>query len=281
MTRDLQEHVARMFAVDMAEHRMIVRLDQGLHRHLVFEAREHSWNDRFELITAPGSLTITGDRGAHTFRRMADMFAFFRGSGDDRYGINPQYWAEKLSDHGRSVQVYSEDKLNEHLRDLLRDLAEEYRRDLADWRAETAESGDDAIEKPEMPEDLRKARELINDYRYEIGYESGAWELLRELESIDVVSDTWEWNLSDWDFHFLHNLHAITWGIRQYDNAVRSGAHKVRAALVPWDTPIACTPPKKPAAVKPKTATPIRAIVTMRPAPRPGVETVTVAGGVL
>jgi hypothetical protein len=278
--RDIERHVATMFAVDMANHRMIVRLDQGLHRHLVFEQPEHSWNDRFELITAPGSLTITGDRGSHTFRRMTDMFAFFRTSGDDRYRINPQYWAEKLPDGGRSVQVYDEDKTSERLKELLKDLAEEYRRDLADWRAEVAEYGDDAGDKPEMPKVLRTARELVSDYRYEIGYEAGARQLLGELESIGAASDTWEWDLSDWDFHFLHNLHAIAWGIRQYDNAVKSGLHKVRPALVAWDTPIPCTPPKKPAKAKPKPIA-INAIVMLAPAPRPVVKTAAVVGGVL
>src|SRR4051812_9070143 len=104
MTKDIETQVATAFASNVANHRLIVRHDQGLYRHLVFEQPEHSWNDRFELITVPGSLTITGDRGAHTFRRMTDMFQFFRSNGSD-HGINPHHWAEKLPDGGRSVKV--------------------------------------------------------------------------------------------------------------------------------------------------------------------------------
>jgi hypothetical protein len=235
-TPRVEQQVAKAFAADVANHRLIVRHDQGLYRHLVFEQPEHSWNDRFELITVPGSLTITGDRGAHTFRRMPDMFQFFRSNGND-HGINPTYWAEKLPDGGRSVKVYSEHAMNWHLKDMLRDLAEEYRRELVEWRAE---GGD----KPELPKVLRQARELVGDYRDEISFRQGADDLRRELESIDAAYDTWEWDLDDWDYHFLHNLHAIAWGIRQYDRAVRLGLHKRRTGPMAWGTPLPTVAPQ-------------------------------------
>lgn len=264
-TNDIEHQVATAFAGNMARHRMMVRLDQGLYRHLVFEQPEHSWNDRFELITAPGSLTITGDRGAHTFRRTNDMLAFFRGSASSYcHGINPMYWAEKLADGGRSVQVYSEHALNRHLKELLNDLAQDYRRELAEWRAEVTAFGEtEANPKPEMPKVLRRTRELISDYRLDgqLSFQEGARELLRELESIDAVCDTWEWGLTDWDYHFLHNLCAIAWGIRQYDHAVRTGLHIVRTGPVAWDEPL---PTVAPAAPKPRT---------------PATATATVAGG--
>lgn len=258
--RDIEQAVAEAFARNVANHRLIVRHDQGLYRHLVFEARDHSWNDRFELITVPGSLTITGDRGSHTFRRMTDMFQFFR-SNRDEHSINAHYWAEKLPDGRRSVQVYSEDALHSHLKDMLRDLAHDYRHELADWRAEIAESGDDAIEKPEMPEMpevLRRARELVADHKAygNLGFREGANDLLRELESIDAVSDTWEWDLSDWDYHFLHNLHAIAWGVRQYDRAVRLGLHKRRTGPMAWDVPLPTVAPALPKPVAPRPTAP-------------------------
>lgn len=269
----IEEKVARAFASNVAGHRLIVRHDQGLYRHLVFEAREHSWNDRFEIITAPGSLTITGDRGGHVFRRLTDMFQFFRSNGH-QYGINPGYWAEKLPDYGKSVKVYSEHAARQHLKDMLRDLAEEYRRDLADWRTEVAEYGNEADEKPEMPEVLRRARELVKDYDYELDFREGADQLLRELESIGAVSDTWEWDLSDWDYHFLHNLHAIAWGIQQYDRAVRLGLHKPQTGPMAYNVPLPTEAPQmRP---KPGPAS-IKALVTLSPV----VKTAAAVGGVL
>jgi len=274
----IEHQVATAFARDVAEHRMIVKLDHGLYRHLVFEQREHSWNDRFELITAPGSLTITGDRGAHTFRRMADMFQFFRVARSSyNYGINPGYWAEKLPDSGRSVKVYSEATfkalLDEHMDDW-RTGAEQrqqrYELDQVTWDSARPEErwprGD--IRQPEAPKTLEEIWEVIEDHQhYGIGsgYEDGARELLRELETLGVVSDTWEWNLTDWDYHFLHNLHAIAWGIEQYDAAVKSGRHTRRTGPAAWDVPLPTVAPKVPAPRKAKAekGTPIRVTVTM------------------
>jgi len=242
--RDIECEVAAVFAEDVAEHRLIVRLDQGLHRHLLFERREHSWNNRFELVTWPGKLAISGDRGAHVFSRLPDMFQFFRSNGNT-LGINPTYWSEKLVDERRSVQVYSEDRLWEKVREHLADAAREYREELAEWRG----LGSDPQWRPFVPEKLRRARELVREARDwgQAAYEDGGRQFLRELEDTDVVSDTYGWDLTDWDFHFLWCLHAIAWGVRQYDAAVRSGLHKVRPPLVAWDTPLPTKPPTKPA----------------------------------
>jgi len=280
---DIETQVAKAFAGDIAEHRMFVKLDQGIYRHLVFQQREHSWNNRFELITAPGSLTITGDRGAHTFRRLTDMFQFFCRNGDT-HGINPHYWSEKLPDHGRSVKVYSEDVLrqliDEHLQEAIRnrdtiqhELDEENERQLEEWRedlrAEGVEQGnpDWPAPTPERAKDwpelvaacklVEQAQEEIQDYDDDgmLAWEDGARQLLKELERINLVSDTWEWDLSDWDYHFLWCLHAIAWGIRQYDNAVKSGRHVKRTGPVAWDVPLATV---APTIAEPKPERPIK-----------------------
>ena len=98
--------IAERFARETAKHRMTVLHDDGLYRHLRF-TEMHLCNDAewrttngfywFDLITWPGSLTINGDCGTYTFSRITDMFEFFRG-----YGINPQYWAEKVQGETRS-----------------------------------------------------------------------------------------------------------------------------------------------------------------------------------
>lgn len=57
---DIEHQVATAFTHDVTNHRMSGKLDHGLHRYLVFEQREHSWNNRFELVTWPGKLAING-----------------------------------------------------------------------------------------------------------------------------------------------------------------------------------------------------------------------------
>lgn len=303
--RDIEHDVARMFAGDVAGHRLIVALDQGLHRHLIFESRAHSWNNRFELITVPGSLTITGDRGSYTFRRLRDMFQFFRCNPYRPHRINAGYWAEKLPDAGRSVKVYSERVariwIREHLQqavaerdELQREFDEENSRQRQEWREDLRAAG---IEDPQDPDwvpfqgedeadwpELIQARkvvddalEILQDYPNEgdIGWEEQAREVLRELERVGLAGDTWEWDLDDWDFHFLWCLNAIAWGIQQYDRAVRAGLHKVRPAPVPWDQPLPTTAPEGGPA---KELEPIEFVVTMA-APR--VVATAVTGDVL
>jgi hypothetical protein len=291
---DIEQRVREAFVQDVSGHRLIVRHDQGLYRHLVFQQRQHSWNNWFELITAPGSLTVTGDRGSHTFRRLTDMFQFFRSNPDRPHRINISYWAEKTADHGESVKVYSEELLHqlvdEHLQEAIRhrdaiqaELDEENARQLEGWRedlrAEGVSEGDPdwPAPAPERAEDwpeLIKARKLVHDAQELIqdadddgmlGWADGARQLLGELENIGLVSGTWEWGLTDWDYHFVWCLHAIAWGIQQYDNAVRSGLHVIRSGPVPWDTPLPTTPPAaEDPAEKTAAAAPIKAAITIR-----------------
>lgn len=291
---DIERRVARTFARDVTDHQMVVQLDQGLHKHLSFRRRTDSWYCWFDLILAPGVLVITGDHGGHIFRRNMDMFRFFRSHPGRPHRINPSYWAEKTPDGGESVKVYSEDVLrqvlDEHLaeevarRDAIqKELDEENERQLETWRDDLlaegiAEDDPEAWERPEpekaedWPElvESRKlvdeATEAIRDFDEDglLGYEAGARDLLKELERIGLVSDTWEWDLSDWDYHFLWCLNAISWGIQQYDHAVRDGRHIVRAPLVPWDEPHACTPPAEPEPLPTKPEQPVKVSVRMR-----------------
>jgi hypothetical protein len=303
---DIERDVAMMFASEVKGHRMSVRHDQGLYRHLVFAAREHPRNGYFELITAPGSLTIVGDRGNHTFRRLADMFQFFRNNPDRPHHINAHYWSQKTADGGRSVQVYSEAILRQLLAQYLqeaiasrdaiqRELDEENERQREEWREGLRYDGvidendpDWAPFQPEQAEDwpeLVKARtlvddaqELISDYDADgaLGWEDGARRLLADLEEIGLISDSWEWDLRDWDFHFLWCLNAIAWGIQQYDRAVRSGLHQIRTAPVAWDPFLPTTAPAKPEPVKQAAAEPVKFEVTMGTAHPAGAHLVTV-----
>ena len=92
---------AEHFLRDVASHQMEVLRDDGTHRHLRFQA-PGSTDMHFDLITWPGYLCFTGDMGTYVFRRLKDMFNFFRpaddacSSRDPLENIDHQNWAEKL-----------------------------------------------------------------------------------------------------------------------------------------------------------------------------------------
>lgn len=236
LTAEEREMVER-FPRDIANHQLTVLRDDGLYRHLRCAPPGHStwW---FEIVTWPGSLAIRGDMGgAYLFSRTTDMFEFFRGHRGNLtgYPINPSYWAEKLPDSGRSVRVYSEGVFRARLDEALTDYDKAYP-DLV-VEHERAKAAYDAaprderypwkVNGPKEPAELKtpaEVRELVGDHDTDgqLVSEDGAYELLRKLERADVVSDIYEWSMSDWDWPYLWACHGIVWAIRQYDQA-RSG----------------------------------------------------------
>ena len=207
--------VAERFAKDTATHRMTVLHDDGLYRHLRFTAM-HLCNDAerratngfywFDLITWPGSLTINGDCGTYTFSRITDMFEFFR----SRYGINPQYWAEKRVQGETRTQSYSEDKFRQQVKEAAAEaegscpgvsaaIEEKLYGFLAEWDI-TYEDG---------------ARRALSEFTF---YENESDRYAVPFKEPDFrFCDAWEWDLTDWDWTFLWCCHAIQWGIGQYD----------------------------------------------------------------
>lgn len=215
MRPDSRLGVGAIFARDVAEHTMRVLKDDGLYRHLRF-AKPGTGINHFDLITWPGHLSIGGDRDGYVFARIPDMFEFFRAkSGWNSSTINPQYWAEKLTTRV-PVKAYDEG--------LFRQLVVEY--------------FVDAVRGGDTPKGLGRAirDEILDDT--DIGFEDGARIALRDFEwPYELPADQkprppwrfdehclWEWDFTDWDFHYLYACHAIQWGIEQYDrwNATRS-----------------------------------------------------------
>jgi hypothetical protein len=215
---DEERRIAEQFPGDVAGHKLTVRHDDGLYRHLRCSNPGNSfyW---FEIVTWPGSLAIRGDMGGGwIFSRIEDMFEFFRSHRSHGSRINPGYWAEKLPDSGRSVRVHSEQVLRVRLDEALA----EYERDVypeleAAHRRAVADAGHAPVPRAPMTPDA--VGELVADYAEDdrLRFEEGARELLAELERADVVGETWEWNLSDWDWPFLWACHAIVWAISEYD----------------------------------------------------------------
>ncbi|AGL13847.1 hypothetical protein [Actinoplanes sp. N902-109] len=240
--KDIQAKAAELFAVDTAKHELTVLLDQGLYRHLrcANPATGIGW---FEIVTWPGSLAVRGDMDAgYVFHRIDDMFEFFRRNGNEQ-GINPSYWAEKL-DHGpqAGTKRYDQDSFRERLDEEIAEYERAYpdieatneqaraKYEAVDWREQWPMKSDGPRPPRELltPSDVRSKVDSF-DGNGDLTFEEGARDLLRELETADVISGAWEWDLSGWDYHFLWTCHAIVWAIEQYDAAKAPAAEAVSA----------------------------------------------------
>jgi hypothetical protein len=180
------------FQSDVARHQMSVLLDSGIYRHLHFSAPNTN-NQYFDLITWPGCLTITGDMGTFVFRRLPDMFQFFRGS-----QINKSYWAEKLEavDAGDGVMKFN---------------AEYYVGSITEYVSESLE---DDHRKDGVLVALKE--ELTSDLAHEL------YSAVNDFEH-DGYSITDAWDITDgnvYTLRYVWALHAIVWGIGQYDAAM-------------------------------------------------------------
>ncbi|MFI8872395.1 hypothetical protein [Streptomyces sp. NPDC055243] len=236
--------IAERFARETARHEMVVLQDHGLYRRLVFRPQGHSfyW---FELITTPGQLVFSGDGESYVFRRLDDMFEFFR-SGLRRDGsvrIDPGYWDEKLASNRDAARTYSQKRFDEEVaRDL--EIAEEsYPGVTAAW----AEHLEDEFN-TEYEEEARRA---LDEFSFGESYKatckacdwsterSSWWSTHSELtnhrndagaehngpvrDQTFHFTDTWEWQLRDHDWWFLWACTAIVSGIARYDKLRKYG----------------------------------------------------------
>ncbi|MFI6496841.1 hypothetical protein [Nonomuraea typhae] len=230
--------IAERFKRETANHVMTVLHDDGLYRHVRFMQSKTSayW---FDLITIPGTLFFQGDGDSYTFRRIEDMFAFFRDG--SKCGINPHYWSEKLTSDRDCVMKYDQDlfekQVKEHVAEAILDRTAP--RGISRAIKEMFEDGDITWE--------GGARRALEEFEYAPttvtctcavrktftgGFEAGAWgrqhvldhlasgrrhRVTEEQEKPFQFEDTWEWSFKDYDWWFLWACHAIVWGIAQYD----------------------------------------------------------------
>lgn len=196
---------AANFKRTISEHAMTIHHDEGIYRHVEFSNYRSSIH-RFELVTWPGHLSISGDMDGFVFARIHDMFKFFR-----RQEIDPNYWSEKITTDRASAMAYSEDLFSAQVSDELRNARNDYPGIARAWREHL-----DGY----SPEYENEARDALDSFEYQVSDESG---------HSFRFSDTWEWQLKDYTSQFLWSCHAIAWGISQYD-AVKSAAKKAVAA---------------------------------------------------
>ncbi len=199
---EIEKKVAAQFEGNAAEHELTVLHDDGLYRHIRM-AKPGTWMYRYDLITWPGHLAISGDLDSYVFTRVEDMFTFFRNQ-----EVNPTYWAEKVKDGRERTKAYSQEKFEPAIGERFTNINE---RTLTDEQRHT----------------LAELRERVKDGAY---YSEEARDILDDGERAGLLSDTWEMSLSDWDWHFLYCLNAIVAGIKAYDEA-RAGLNAAAEAV--------------------------------------------------
>lgn len=244
------ENAAR-FARDTAHHRMTVLHDDGLYRHLRFvrhdpetgKPRGTYW---FDLITVPGALIFQGDGDTYAFRRLEDMFEFFRQP--VAATINPDYWSEKLvSGHG-DVKKYDQDLLAEVVTETVAGY----------YEGETIPDGlMDAIQSEVLDElcgDESLDRNVVDTFEF---YANPDDRYRAGTRPDFQFHDIYEWRTRDYDWWFLWACQAITWGIAQYDThqtarpITSATPRRLRVAAS-----LPCTPLTVPAVPKSPTARP-------------------------
>ena len=201
---DYHPAMLRRFNTDIKDHQMEILQDDGLHRHLVFSKVEHSWHYRFNIITTPGQLTITGDMGTYVFARIEDMFKFFHGY------VNAGYWGEKLQaiDKHCGYREHSEDRFK---RFVLEDF----------WERRTEY---DVTEAAKIWADIR---EDMFGYFTDITSTHECIGLLTRFDSYGFTyMDAWEHDFEEYSAQYLWCCHAILWAIEQY-RAERAGLERL------------------------------------------------------
>lgn len=194
---------AESFLRDVAEHRITVVHEHGVHRHIRCQKQDGCPFYSFDVVTWPGYLTVTGDMGSYTWCRVDDMFRFFR---RPDLVINPGYWTEKLVGVCRTdgLREFDIERVKENCRDHLRDLE---------------------LTRGQMREALTFLRDEV--WRAEsVGYVLETLEDFKlEGEDHCLFQDAWEWcKCESLTYRAVWCMYAAVWTIKQYDALKAAGA---------------------------------------------------------
>ena len=183
------------FLSDIENHSLKIISDDGVNRHISF-TNNGSNIYRFDLITWPGALCITGDCGTYVFKRITDMFEFFR---HDK--INAGYWGQKLEsiDNNGGFKEFSTDLFVECIKS-----------DFEDWlfcnEKEKSKAWEDVEDKVLSYQDDGEFAAVNAAISYKSDDDNG-------------FDDFFEHTLTEYTFHYLWCLEAIIYGIKEYDKA--------------------------------------------------------------
>ncbi|HRD65697.1 MAG TPA: hypothetical protein PKY50_06030 [Candidatus Competibacter sp.] len=156
----------------------------------------------FDLLTWPGYLCYTGDMGTYVFRRLHDMFQFFRrGESIGERCIDIRYWAEKLEaiDRVDGVREWTPEKFREEVRDFCAQHVDD------EWPTERKAELWKAID-----EQVCSAASLGEHH---------AWVALCAFDHDGFQFQDWESDCKAWTHRFLWCCHALEWAIATYDRA--------------------------------------------------------------
>ncbi len=217
-TSDIEARARKSFEEQTAEHALTILHEDGLYRHLSF-AKPGTNVYRYDLVTWPGYLAVSGDMGEYVFSRIEDMFKFFAGEGKGE-GINPGYWGEKLRGPGTDMyRRYSEDAFKRHVTEWRDHQIEDG--DMEGWRQtlEAQQVGpliDAIVIKAEA--EFRQAVDdsLLTCEAYDM---HTAMTLIQDFEHRGIrIEDYWEWpdSLKDYDYSYLWVCWGIKRGIQRY-----------------------------------------------------------------
>ena len=207
----------KSFMRDIQRHELIVLRDDGVYRHILVKAPGTSCM-HFNIVTFPGYLVYTGDMGAYTFTRIRDMFEFFRPRKRGFGGINPQYWAEKLTAtncHGEHCSYGAAEWSDDRFKEVIKERFEEHFAELY--------PGKDADEQERINFEAMKvdAWEQVEDDFFgsdDLQHEGFriASDFLHE-ESGLTFPELWNHRFTEYSHSFLWACYAITWAIEKFD----------------------------------------------------------------
>lgn len=215
MSRPDYSRTRASFQRDTAEHQMDVLLDSGVYRHLRFSNGGSSVY-RFDIVTWPGHLAISGDMGAAVFSRLPDMFEFFRTDqrpedAPDELRVNAGYWAEKCVANNGEPEEFSSD------------LFEQIVREHFDSYMEFRDSEEEGFEEARAELWAEIEGELFGMYD-STGDALGA---AMSFKSGDKrfgdfnMHEAWDWgnSVEVYTYRFIWRLYAIAHAVKAYDAA--------------------------------------------------------------
>jgi hypothetical protein len=212
------------FLRDVSDHVMTVIRDDGVSRHIQFR-RPGTGCYHFDLITWPGALCYTSDMGTYVFRRLTDMFEFFRTDREQRrdpskLAINLGYWTEKLvaidgSRNGGKCKEFDADKfrrvINEYRVQWMRDAQERGLLDK-DERRELWEEVDD-----EVLSRLEDGEHYATTAAYEFSWKARSETNVRQRPY--QFDGMWDHDFTEYTHSIVWCCYALAWGIAKYDAA--------------------------------------------------------------